>query len=402
LPASHSRLALTRRRPSWAPISAVRRGARAGLLELQLQIIGQLRLHLFTDHPCTSPPAASLRRTASVLAGVRGALDAQRILASELGCGCDRLHQRILARGRVHDGDLDRHSRIVVKPGGTGAGAPNLTVREDPVFHLLVQNISLKTLDYSVWVLTPAIRLAPTSECAKPSPEWTRLGPFCSSGTYRFTRGQWPLRRHSPEHRAVQPSIEQLYSPATAPGLGSHRRLRSSVKECTSLRLSPRPRPAELFRDVQRIRGARRFHVFVRTLDYRSVPPVPDLPADPCAGAERLQRARRLLGERRRAYLPAVTRNLEGSFTARFLMNQSITPAGHVVPSTFSRRWRLGYRRQFGTPELPGLSLSRAERSAVASGLRTFDLRPARIYSDGGRRKSRAAAERSRFHASAP
>jgi len=60
---------------------------------------------------------------------------------------------------------------------------------------------------------------------------------------------------------------------------------------------------------------------------------------------------------------PAVTRNLEGSFTARFLMNQSITPAGARGALLLSAdAGRLGYRRQFGTPELPGLSLSRAER----------------------------------------
>jgi hypothetical protein len=42
----------------------------------------------------------------------------------------------------------DRHGRIAVKPGGSVKAASNLTVREDPVFHLLVQTISLKALDY--------------------------------------------------------------------------------------------------------------------------------------------------------------------------------------------------------------------------------------------------------------
>jgi len=48
---------------------------------------------------------------------------------------------------------------------------------------------------------------------------------------------------------------------------------------------------------------------------------------------------------------PAVTRNLEGSITARFLMNQSFASAGHVVPFYFQPT--LGGSDIDGNPALP-------------------------------------------------
>ena len=231
----------------------------------------------------------------------------------------------------------DRHSRIVVKPGGTGAGAPNLTVREDPVFHLLVQNISLKTLDY--------FGMGPdTGDTARSY--------FGMRETIAAVNATWPVLQQwhislygeangrfvdvSPDPGQSSPSIEQLYSPVTAPGLasqpefaqfgegvhinpsfaGGHVRLNYSVafKEYAA------PGDSTYSFDRWTTDLSHQFPIYRRT---RALARNGFNGPDDCSVSA---------GEHT---CPAVTRNLEGSFTARFLMNQSITPAGHVVPFYF-------------------------------------------------------------------
>ena len=247
----------------------------------------------------------------------------------------------------------DRHSRIVVKPGGSGAGASNLTVREDPVFHLLVQTISLKALDY--------FGLGPDSSEAARSFFGMRETVAGVNATWPIVQ-QWHIALYGeangrfvdvrPSTGESSPSIEQLYSPATAPGLasqpafaqfgegvriapsfaGGHVRLNYSVmfKEYAA--------PGDSTYSFERWTTdlSHQFPIYRRT---RSLAPNGFNGPDDCSVSAGTHTC------------PAVTRNLEGSITARFLMNQSFASAGHVVPFYFQPT--LGGSDIDGNPALP-------------------------------------------------
>jgi hypothetical protein len=232
----------------------------------------------------------------------------------------------------------DRHRGIVVRPGGGGsAGASNLAVQEYPVFHVLAQSISLNKLDY--------FGLGPdTSENARTffgmrqtivglNTTWPILQKWNIS-LYGEGNGRFVNLR--PSLGQPSPSIEQLYTPATAPGLD---RQPSFAQFGEGVRINPsfagdhvRLNYAVTFREYLAAGDSsfsfQRFttdlnHVFPLYRQTRSLAPNGFNGPDDCSVSTGTHSC------------PAVTRNLEGSIAIRFLMNQSLTSSGHVVPFYF-------------------------------------------------------------------
>jgi hypothetical protein len=231
----------------------------------------------------------------------------------------------------------DRHRHIVVTPGGGSGGASNLTVQEYPVFHILAQTISLNKLDY--------FGMGPnTSDTARSYfgmretiagvnatwPIWSRW----KISLYGEANGRFVDVRPSPGQSS--PSIEQLYSPATAPGLD---RQPAFAQFGEGVRISPafaggrvRLNYSVTFKEYVAASDStysfqrwttdlsHQFPLYRRT---RGLAPNGFNGPDDCSVSA---------GEHS---CPPVTRNLEGSIVVRFLMNQSITSAGHVVPFYF-------------------------------------------------------------------
>jgi len=229
----------------------------------------------------------------------------------------------------------DRHRGIVIKPGG-GGGTSNLAVQEEPVFHVLAQSISLNTLSY--FGMGPS-----TSDTARSF--------FGMRETVVGANATWPVLQKL--HMALygeangrlvairaatgqtSPSIEQLYSAVTAPGLGSqpafaqfgegvrfapalaggHIRLNYAITLKEYVAGDSTFSFERLTTDL-----AHEFPLYLRTR--RFLPNGFNGPDDCSVSASEHS-------------CPAVTRNLEGSITVRFLMNQSFTPAGHLVPFYF-------------------------------------------------------------------
>ena len=134
----------------------------------------------------------------------------------------------------------DRHRRIVVRPGGSGAGASNLKVQEYPVFHVLAQSISLNKLDY--------FGMGPdTSDTARSY--------FGMRETIAGVNATWPILpkwnvslygEANGRFVDVRPSSGQPDRPSSKctrrprrPVSAANRRLRSSAKACASTRMSP-------------------------------------------------------------------------------------------------------------------------------------------------------------------
>ncbi len=231
-----------------------------------------------------------------------------------------------------------RHRRIVPGPGGSvSAGPSNLTVQEDPVFHVVAQNISLNKLDY--------FGLGPnSSESARTffgmrqtivglNATWPILQKWNIS-LYGEGNGRFVALR--PSLGQPSPSIEQVFTPATAPGLdrqpsfaqfgegvlihpsfaGGHVRLNYAVTFREYLAAGDSSFSFQRFTtDLN--------HVFPLYRKTRSLAPNSFNGPDDCSVSTGTQSC------------PAVTRNLEGSIAIRFLMNQSLTSAGHVVPFYF-------------------------------------------------------------------
>ena len=230
----------------------------------------------------------------------------------------------------------DRHGRIRVVPGAGSAGGSNVTVREYPVFHVLAQSITLNQLDF--------FGLGPnTSDTARSF--------FGMRETIAGVNATWPIleKLHislygeangrfvdlRPSTGRPSPSIEQLFSPATAPGLarqpgfaqfgegvhfhpefaGGHVRLNYfvAVKEFVA---------GDSTFSFQRWTTdlSHQFPLYRQT---RTLAPNTFNGPDDCSVSTGTHSC------------PAVTRSLEGSISLRFLMNQSFTGTGHVVPFYF-------------------------------------------------------------------
>ena len=230
----------------------------------------------------------------------------------------------------------DRHRRVVVRPGG-GRGTPDLEVSEYPVFHLFSQTTSLNTLGY--FGLGPA-----TSDTARSY--------FGMRETIAGVNAAWPLLRQwnvsvygeangrfvdiRPSSGRSSPSIEQLYSAADAPGLD---RQPAYAQLGEGLRVRPKFAGGHL-----RLNYSVTLKQFIASGDSRFSFQrwTTDLSHQfPLYTQTRRAAANNFNGPddcsasvSQHSCLP-VTRNLEGGIGLRFLMNQSITPAGHVVPFYF-------------------------------------------------------------------
>ena len=231
----------------------------------------------------------------------------------------------------------DRHRRIRVRTGGGSGGASNLAVQEYPVFHVLAQSISLNTLDYFGMGPntsdTARSYFAMRETIAGVNATWPILQKWNIS-LYGEANGRFVDLRPSPGRSS--PSIEKLYSPATAPGLD---RQPAFAQFGEGVRIRPefagghvRLNYAVTFREYVAT-GDSTFsfqrwttdlsHQFPLYLQTRRLLPNDHNGPDDCSVSA---------GE---PSCPAVTRNLEGSIAVRFLMNQSMTSAGHVVPFYF-------------------------------------------------------------------
>jgi hypothetical protein len=231
----------------------------------------------------------------------------------------------------------DHHRRIVVVQGKGSSSPSNLEVQEYPVFHVLAQTISLNKLDY--FGLGPS-----TSDTARTYfgmretvtggnvtwPIWSKW----NISLYGEANGRFVDLR--PSTGQASPSIEQMYTPATAPGLD---RQPSFAQFAQGVRIRPsfagghiRLNYAVTFSEYVAAGDStfsfRRFttdlsHQFPLYSKTRSLVPNNFNGPDDCSVSPGTNSC------------PAVTRNLEGSIGLRFLMNQSMTSAGGVVPFYF-------------------------------------------------------------------
>jgi hypothetical protein len=234
--------------------------------------------------------------------------------------------------------------KIVVTTGGTGSKPSNLKVTEYPIFHAYAQSISLNTLAFFgegpdtrdtarsyygmqqtiaganvVWPVTWGVLSA-----LKPS----LLGEANSrSVDIRASTGQG------------SPSIEQLYTPVTAPGLvnqpgyaqfGEGIRFRPSFAG-DYIRLNYLVNYQEYIAPGT---SGYSFHRFTTDLQHqfpiysktRTLLPLDHNGPDDCSEDPT---------DTMHKCPPMITNNLEGSFGIRFLLSESIIPAGNIEPFYF-------------------------------------------------------------------
>jgi hypothetical protein len=230
-----------------------------------------------------------------------------------------------------------RHRHITITTGGTGTSPSNLGVTEYPVFHVVAQNISLNTITY--------FGIGPNTSDTARSYYGMRETVVGANVVWPLVRGLnlsafGEMNGRFVDLRAAlgrsSPSIEQLYSPATAPGLTTQP---GFAQFGEGLRIRP-----ALAGGYLRLNYSANFQQFVAgdsvysfqrlTTDFqhqipiykrtRALSPPDHNGPDECALAPG--------GE---ACPAAVSRNLEGSIQFRVLLTQSFVPSGHVVPFYF-------------------------------------------------------------------
>jgi hypothetical protein len=233
----------------------------------------------------------------------------------------------------------DRHRKIVPSPGGTvSLPKSNVTVQEVPVFHFFAQAISLNKIDYfgegPNTTDTSRSYFGMRQTITGANVVWPIFKPLNMS-LYGEANGRFVEIR--PSTGQSSPSIEELYSAATAPGL-------SSQPAFAQFGQGVRIRP-EFAHGYVRLNYLVNFQEYVSPGDsrfsfqrfsvdlshqfplYRTTRSLlPKDPNGPDDCSESLST---------HSCPPAITRNLEGSFGIRFLLNDSIVPAGHVVPFYF-------------------------------------------------------------------
>ena len=230
----------------------------------------------------------------------------------------------------------DRHRKIVVISGPSKPPKPNLAVQEYPVFHLFAQSISLNKLAY--FGEGPA-----ASESARSyfGMRETIAGanavfPFFAKlnlSLYGEANGRFVDLR--PGLGQSSPSIGQLYTPATAPGLANQP---GFAQLGEGIRMRPefaggyvRLNYLAAFQEYVAGDSTFSFERFTADLSHqfplyrktRWLLPADANGPDDCSAAASVHSC------------PAVTRDLEGSVNLRFLMNASFVPSGHVVPFYF-------------------------------------------------------------------
>jgi len=227
-----------------------------------------------------------------------------------------------------------KHRGIVAVPGGS-AGTSNVVQEEYPVFHVLAQGISLGTLSY--------FGLGPDTHDTARSYFGMRQTIVGANGTWPIVQ-RWHISAYGeangrfvnlrPSTGRSSPSIEELYTPATAPGLD---RQPGFAQFGEGVRLAPEFAGGHIrlgywitFKEY--VAGDSTFsftrwttdlsHEFPIWTTTRRLAPDPQKGPDDCSvGAG--------------SPCPAPTRDRQGSVTVRFLMNQSFVPSGHVVPFYF-------------------------------------------------------------------
>jgi hypothetical protein len=233
-----------------------------------------------------------------------------------------------------------RRRQIVVSPGGSGITS-NLAVQEYPVFHLYAQGISLEKLSY--------FGIGPdTKESARSF--------FGMQQTVFGTNAVWPVFKKlnvslygeangrfvdiRPSLNQGSPSIGQLYTEATAPGL---RQQSAFAQFGEGVRIRP-----QLAGGFVRLNYLAAFEEFVSpgasqysfnrfTMDLshqfplyrktRSLIPLDSNGPNDCSAGLTVHDCPPATG--------GTSRNLEGSFNLRFVMNESFVSSGHVVPFYF-------------------------------------------------------------------
>ena len=230
--------------------------------------------------------------------------------------------------------------QIVVSPGGSGTTS-NLAVQEYPVFHLFAQGISLEKVSY--------FGIGPdTKESARSF--------FGMQQTVIGANAVWPVFKKlnvsllgeangrfvniRPSLNQASPSISQLYTEATAPGLTQQSAF-AQLGEGVRLR----PQFAGGFVRLNYLAefqefvspGASQFSFNRFTLDLahqfplyrktRSLIPLDSNGPDDCSGGLAVHDCPPVTG--------GTSRNLEGSINLRFMMNESFVSSGHVVPFYF-------------------------------------------------------------------
>jgi hypothetical protein len=229
--------------------------------------------------------------------------------------------------------------RIIVKEGSAGTTKkPKLAVHQYPVFNLYAQAISLNKITY--FGLGPGASLAGRSffrmreTVGGTNVIWPVLKRLNVS-LYGEVNGRFVDLRGS--HGRSSPSIEQIYSEATAPGLT---RQPAYAQFGEGMRMRP-----TFFSDYLRLNYFVAFQQYVApgdsalsfrrfTADFshqiplyskttRTLLPKDANGPDDCSQDPTVHKC------------PGVTRDREGSFGIRLLLSESIVPAGHVVPFYF-------------------------------------------------------------------
>jgi len=242
---------------------------------------------------------------------------------------------------------LVRRPKIGVSMGTSGSGTvSNLAEREYPVFHVYAQSISLTKLAY--------FGLGPNTKD-------TSRSYFGMRETIVGTNVVWPIAAFRKLNASVfgemngrfvdlrastghtSPSIEQLYSEATAPGLtrqpgtaqfGEGIRIRpvlagDYIRLNYSLSYQQYAASNSVF-SFQRLTTdlSHTFAIYKKT---KSLLPKDTNGPDDCSGDNTSS-----IGDRKNKFkCPGVTRDLQGSFGFRFLLSESFIPSGHVVPFYF-------------------------------------------------------------------
>ena len=235
---------------------------------------------------------------------------------------------------------------IIVSSGGAGSGSKksNLKVEEYPVFHAYAQSISLNKLAYFG---------------EGPDTRDTARSYFGMQQTIAGANVVWPVAWHvlsglnaslvgeansrevsiRPSTGQASPSIEQLYTPVTAPGLirqpayaqfGQGIRFRPSLAG-DHVRLNYLVNYQEYAAPGASGYSFRRFttdlsHQFPIYSRTRTLLPLDHNGPDDCSEEA---------SDTSHKCPSLITRNLEGSFGVRFLLSESIVPAGSIEPFYF-------------------------------------------------------------------
>ncbi len=229
---------------------------------------------------------------------------------------------------------LIRHPKLVVLSGAAAAKKPaGPVIEEMPVFHLYAQSISLNKLTYfglgqesaqagqSFFGMRQTIAGANTV--------WPVFAPL---GLSLFGEANGRFTQIRGDHNESSPSIEELYSEGTAPGLT---RQPAYAQFGEGIRLNPSLASGYVrlsysvgFQEWVSGDSGYSFQRFTADLSHqfplyrgmRSLNPQEFNGPDSC------------LQDVNAKSCPAITRNLEGSFGLRFLYTASFVPTGNTLP----------------------------------------------------------------------